>query len=94
MQPDAVARAQGRGPLDGAAEERQSMLPLDPTKKTAVIGPLAKTGHDMLGPWWGTGNDKDAVTVFDGINAQSPGATYAKGCDAAAHRAAAVRPRG
>jgi beta-glucosidase len=55
-------------------------LPLDPTKKTAVIGPLAKDGHDMLGPWWGRGEDADAVTVFDGINAQSPGATFAQGC--------------
>ena len=55
-------------------------LPLDASKKTAVIGPLAKSGHDMLGPWWGRGEDADAVTVFDGINAQSPGATYAAGC--------------
>jgi beta-glucosidase len=55
-------------------------LPLDPGKKTAVIGPLAKSGHDMLGPWWGKGDDGDAVTVFDGINAQSPNATFAQGC--------------
>ena len=56
------------------------ILPLDPSKKTAVIGPLAKNQHDMLGPWWGAGRDEDAVTVFDGINEQSPGATYAEGC--------------
>ena len=56
------------------------ILPLNPAKKTAVIGPLAKNQHDMLGPWWGVGRDSDAVTVFDGINAQSPGATYAEGC--------------
>ena len=30
-------------------------LPLSKDKKTAVIGPLAKNGHDMLGPWWGRG---------------------------------------
>ena len=36
-----------------------------------MIGPLAKNGHDMLGPWWGRGADEDAVTVFDGIKAQS-----------------------
>ena len=46
-------------------------LPLSKDKKTAVIGPLAKNGHDMLGPWWGRGQDEDAVTVFDGIKAQS-----------------------
>jgi beta-glucosidase len=56
------------------------LLPLDPSKKTAVIGPLAKNAHDMLGPWWGRGVDEDAVTVFDGVNAQSPGATTAPGC--------------
>ena len=34
----------------------------------------------MLGPWWGRGLDEDAVSVLDGITAQSPGATYAEGC--------------
>ena len=56
-------------------------LPLDPTKKTAVIGPLGNNQHDMLGPWWGRGEDSDAVSVFDGIKAQSPGATFSEGCD-------------
>ena len=48
-------------------------LPLDPSLKTAVIGPLGDNQHDMLGPWWGQGRDEDAVTVFDGIAAQSAG---------------------
>jgi len=63
-------------------------LPFDASKKTAVIGPLAQDtrpgvapGHDMLGPWWGAGRDEDAVSVYDGIKAQSPGATYAQGCE-------------
>ena len=73
-------RAQGGEPLDGAPPNEGGILPLDPAKKTAVIGPLAKNQHDMLGPWWGAGRDSDAVTVFDGINEQSPGATYAEGC--------------
>ena len=51
-------RAQRREPLDGAAQERGRILPLDPAKKTAVIGPLAKNQHDMLGPWWGAGRDR------------------------------------
>jgi beta-glucosidase len=55
-------------------------LPLDPSKKTAVIGPLADNAHDMLGPWWGKGRDEDAVTVFKGIGDQSAGATTAPGC--------------
>jgi len=56
-------------------------LPLDPAKSTAVIGPLAKNQHDMLGPWWGRGRDEDAVTVYDGVRTQSPNTTYAQGCE-------------
>jgi beta-glucosidase len=57
------------------------VLPLDPNKSTAVIGPLADNQHDMLGPWWGRGDDRDVVTVLDGIDEQNTGATtYAEGC--------------
>ena len=45
-----------------------------------MIGPLGDDQHDMLGPWWGKGEDADAVSVFTGIKAQSPGATYSQGC--------------
>ncbi len=74
---DAAARRRRGGPrggrpLDGAAQERGRVLPLDPAKKTAVIGPLANNQHDMLGPWWGAGRDEDAVTVFDGIDDAEP----------------------
>jgi beta-glucosidase len=58
-----------------------SVLPFDPGKKTAVIGPLAKNQHDMLGPWWGRGADEDVVTVLDGIDAQNTApTTWAEGC--------------
>jgi beta-glucosidase len=57
-----------------------STLPLSASKKTAVIGPFGDDQHDMLGPWWGKGEDKDAVSVLAGIKAQSPGATYTAGC--------------
>jgi beta-glucosidase len=56
------------------------ILPLDPSKRTAVIGPLGDDQHDMLGPWWGRGVDADVVSVLTGIRAQSPGATFAQGC--------------
>jgi beta-glucosidase len=55
-------------------------LPFDRTRKTAVIGPLGDSQHDMLGPWWGRGEDADAVSLFDGIRDQSPSATYTPGC--------------
>jgi len=81
LKPDAVAAARNAASRSMVLLKNQGgILPLDPSKKTAVIGPLAKNQHDMLGPWWGAGRDTDAVTVFDGIDEQSPGATYAEGC--------------
>jgi beta-glucosidase len=79
--PDAVAAARNAASRSMVLLRNEGgILPLDPAKKTAVIGPLAKNQHDMLGPWWGAGRDTDAVTVLDGIEEQSPGATYAEGC--------------
>ena len=82
LRPDAVAAARKAASRSMVLLKNQGgILPLDPAKNTAVIGPLAKNQHDMLGPWWGAGRDTDAVTVFDGIKAQSTGTTtYAEGC--------------
>src|SRR4051794_4884940 len=79
--PDAVAaarKAAGRAMV--LLENDGKVLPLDPAKKTAVIGPLADDAKDMVGPWWGRGDDSKKVTVLEGIRSQSPGATYAEGC--------------
>jgi len=82
LRPDAVAaarRAAARSMV--LLQNKGSVLPLDPTKRTAVIGPLAKNQHDLLGPWWGAGDDADAVNVFDGIaQASTAQTTYAEGC--------------
>jgi beta-glucosidase len=81
LKPDAVAAARKAASRSMVLlQNKGGILPLDPAKKTAVIGPLADNQHDMLGPWWGAGRDTDAVTVFDGIRRQSPGATTAEGC--------------
>jgi beta-glucosidase len=81
LRPDAVAAARKAASRSMVLlQNKGGILPLDPSKKTAVIGPLANDQHDMLGPWWGAGRDTDAVTVLDGIKQQSPGATYAEGC--------------
>jgi beta-glucosidase len=81
LRPDAVAAARKAASRSMVLLRNEGgILPLDPSKKTAVIGPLARNQHDMLGPWWGAGRDTDVVTVFEGINTQSPGATYAEGC--------------
>ena len=55
-------------------------LPLNPAKSVVVIGPLGDDQHDMLGPWWGKGEDGDAVSVYAGIKAQNPNTTFAQGC--------------
>ena len=93
--PDAVAAARNAASRSMVLLQNEGgVLPFDPAKKTAVIGPLAKNQHDMLGPWWGVGRDTDVVTAFDGIDEQSPGATYARGLQALQHRGAARRPGG
>jgi beta-glucosidase len=62
-------------------QNKGQTLPLDPSKKTAVIGPLGDAQHDMLGPWWGKGEDADAVSVLKGItDGSSATTTYAQGC--------------
>jgi beta-glucosidase len=82
LKPDAVAAARNAASRSMVLlQNKGGILPLDPSKNTAVIGPLARNQHDMLGPWWGAGRDTDAVTVFDGIQQQSTGTTtYAEGC--------------
>ena len=78
---DAVEGARRAGSRSMVLLENDGkVLPLDPSKKTAVIGPLADNAKDMVGPWWGRGDDSKKVTVLEGIRAQSPGATYAEGC--------------
>src|SRR3954468_23253663 len=56
------------------------VLPISPAKSTALIGPLGDDAHDMLGPWWGRGDDKDAVSLLAGMKAQNPNTTYTPGC--------------
>jgi beta-glucosidase len=34
----------------------------------------------MLGPWWGKGDDADAVSLFAGMNARNPNTTFTPGC--------------
>jgi beta-glucosidase len=57
-----------------------NVLPLDPSKSTAIIGPLGDSRHDMLGPWWGRGDDNDAVSLLEGMRAENPSTTYTPGC--------------
>jgi beta-glucosidase len=83
LRPDAVALARKDAARSMVLlKNDNSTLPLDPSKNTAVIGPLGDDQHDMLGPWWGTGKDQDAVSLYAGIKAQSTGTTtFVKACD-------------
>jgi beta-glucosidase len=56
------------------------VLPLDPGKSTAIVGPLGDDKRDMLGPWWGKGADADAVSLFEGMRAQNANTTFTPGC--------------
>jgi beta-glucosidase len=95
LRPDAWAAARNAASRSMVLLQNEGgVLPLDPSRKTAVIGPLARNQHDMLGPWWGAGRDADVVTVFDGINEQSPGATFAQGCTLSNTEAPHADPEG
>jgi beta-glucosidase len=74
----AARRAAGRSTV--LLKNDGGVLPLDPSKSTAIIGPLGDSGHDMLGPWWGRGEDNDAVSLFEGMRAQNPNTTFTPGC--------------
>jgi beta-glucosidase len=74
----AARRAAGRSTV--LLKNDGPVLPLDPNKSTAIIGPLGDSGHDMLGPWWGKGDDADAVSLFAGMKAQNPNTTFTPGC--------------
>jgi beta-glucosidase len=80
--PDAVAAERSAASKSMVLlKNDNSTLPLDPAKSVAVIGPLGDDQHDMLGPWWGTGQDQDAVSLYTGIKAQDPNTTFVKACD-------------
>ena len=61
------------------------LLPLrKDLNRIAVIGPLARSKDDALGPWDGAGRAGDVVSVIEGIRGQLSSATritYAPGCD-------------
>ena len=62
------------------------LLPLSPAvKRIALIGPLADDAAEMVGAWGGAGNERDIVTVRQGLaeRAREIGGTllYRKGSD-------------
>lgn len=75
---EAARRAAGRSMV--LLKNEGGVLPLSTDKSVAVIGPLGDNQHDLLGPWWGKGEDKDVVSLYSGIKAQNPDTTFTEGC--------------
>jgi beta-glucosidase len=63
---------------------RDGLLPLpDGMSRLAVLGPLADSRDDMLGPWAAAGRAEDMVTILEGLREALPGAeiTHARGVE-------------
>lgn len=59
------------------------VLPLIPSGRIAVIGPLAKDREDLLGSWYARGRAEDVVSIFDGLASaveDKAELLYAPGC--------------
>ncbi|MCK9509687.1 MAG: beta-glucosidase BglX [Pigmentiphaga sp.] len=50
-------------------ENHDRALPLSPTAKVALVGPLADSQVDMLGSWSAAGRREQAVTLWQGMRA-------------------------
>ncbi|MCB5174427.1 beta-glucosidase BglX [Microvirga lenta] len=67
-------------------QNRDNVLPVAPgIRSIAVVGPLADSPRDHLGPHAARGHDEDTVTILNGIRRRAQGAgiavTHAPACD-------------
>ena len=66
-------------------KKAKALLPLSKqTKRIALVGPLANTHAEVMGSWKARGEDKDVVTVLEGIKNKLGSGTevnYIQGCD-------------
>jgi beta-glucosidase len=68
----AVAREAARRSIV-LLSDRGRLLPVaSPRGRIAVIGPLADSAEDMLGPWSGAGRAEEMVTILEGLRAAWP----------------------
>jgi beta-glucosidase len=63
----------------------QGLLPAPPSLESlAVVGPLADSGVDQIGPWSAQGKGEEATTILAAIRARAGArvrVSYAKGCE-------------
>jgi beta-glucosidase len=60
------------------------LLPLDPSKTIALIGPLANNQRELIGSWCAAGDLTHAISVLSGVKAllgSSAKVKYAMGCN-------------
>lgn len=63
-------------------KNENKVLPLDNTKKVALIGPLADDEFHIIGNWTAQGDrEGTAVSVKEGFEANKSNFSYAKGCE-------------
>ncbi|MEX2115433.1 MAG: glycoside hydrolase family 3 N-terminal domain-containing protein [Bacteroidota bacterium] len=84
--PDHVASARAIAGRSIVLLKNQSdLLPLKKDVKTiAVIGPLADSRHEPLGPWHAEGRSQDVVSLLEGIRKAVSSKTkvlFSRGCD-------------
>lgn len=63
--------------------KNNGILPLKNVKRIAVMGPMADADHELLGCWWGHGQNQDIQKLLDGIRNEYAGKAevrFAKGC--------------
>lgn len=60
-----------------------NVLPLGSNKRIALIGPMVKDRHEIIGSWRCFGRDKDAETLYEGMEKVfgKEDLLYARGCD-------------
>ena len=58
-----------------------AVLPLDKSRKIALIGPFASGQHDLVGPWTIFGKDADAVDLATGLRNAKAQVTVVEGSD-------------
>ena len=81
LKPDtARRRARPRGARSCCSRTRAACCRSRPVEEDRADRAARRRRHDMLGPWWGRGDELDAITLFAGMQAQNPATTYTAGC--------------
>lgn len=62
-------------------KNENNVLPLNKSRKIALIGPLADNKSELIGNWNGAGNANDCVSLAEGLRNANAGFDLARGCE-------------